>query len=66
LQGPFHRAAQKVGEEAVETILAASCRDNDSMIDESADLIYHLMVMLAARGERMTSVIQRLQDRHTR
>lgn len=64
LNGPFHRVAQKVGEEAVESILAATSRDSDALIDESADLIYHLMVMLAAKGERLETAVQRLEERH--
>jgi len=65
LQGPFHRVAQKVGEEAVETILAATSRDEDSLIDESADLLYHLMVMLTAKGQRLSNVVERLRERHS-
>lgn len=65
LNGPFHRAAQKVGEEAVETILAATSRDEDSMIDEAADLVYHLMVMLAAKQSSLALAVERLQQRHT-
>jgi phosphoribosyl-ATP pyrophosphohydrolase/phosphoribosyl-AMP cyclohydrolase len=64
LHGPFHRVAQKVGEEAVETILAATCQDDDSTIEEAADLLYHLMVMLAARGQRLETVVQCLERRH--
>ena len=64
LHGPFHRVAQKVGEEAVETILAATSRDADAMLDEAADRVYHLMVMLVAKGERFAGVVQRLNERH--
>ncbi|MDG1809670.1 MAG: bifunctional phosphoribosyl-AMP cyclohydrolase/phosphoribosyl-ATP diphosphatase HisIE [Pirellulaceae bacterium] len=64
LNGPFHRVAQKVGEEAVETILAATSRDEDAMIDEAADLVFHLMVMLTAKQTSLTKVVERLKDRH--
>ncbi len=64
LHGPFHRVAQKVGEEAVETILAATSRDDDAMIDEAADLLFHLMVMLTAKQTNLAKVVERLQERH--
>lgn len=44
------RIAQKVGEEGVETALAAMAQDDDSLLDEAADLLYHLLVLLRARG----------------
>ncbi len=65
LAGDLHRIAQKVGEEAVETILAATSREPDALIDEAADLIYHLMVLLTAKGLTWGQVVQRLAERHT-
>lgn len=65
LHGDFHRVAQKVGEEAVEAILAATSRSKDDLIDESADLVYHLMVMLRAKGVDFSEVTDRLQSRHS-
>ncbi len=66
LQDDLHRVAQKVGEEAIETILAATSRDDDALIDESADLVYHLLVLLARRDLAVADVVQRLIDRHGR
>jgi phosphoribosyl-ATP pyrophosphohydrolase/phosphoribosyl-AMP cyclohydrolase len=59
----IHRMAQKVGEEGVETALAATV-DDESVIDESADLLYHLMVLLRARGFSLDQVVSRLSERH--
>jgi phosphoribosyl-ATP pyrophosphohydrolase/phosphoribosyl-AMP cyclohydrolase len=59
----IHRMAQKVGEEAVETALAATLAD-DSIVDESADLLYHLLVLLRARGFGLQELVARLAVRH--
>ena len=59
----IHRMAQKVGEEGVETALAATLED-DSLIDESADLLFHLLVLLRARGLGLDEVVSRLAERH--
>ncbi len=48
-EGPL-RIAQKVGEEGVEVALAGAARDDAALLDEAADLIYHLIVLLRARG----------------
>jgi phosphoribosyl-ATP pyrophosphohydrolase/phosphoribosyl-AMP cyclohydrolase len=64
LSGPLHRVAQKVGEEAVETILAATSRDQEALVDEAADLVYHLMVMLTAQQTNLAAVVSRLRQRH--
>ena len=48
--------AKKLGEEAVETALAAVGEDRDQLIAESADLIYHLLVLLRARGVALADV----------
>lgn len=64
LNGPFPRIAQKVGEEAVETVLASMGTDHEELVNESADLIYHLLVLLAAKGSSIESVANCLQDRH--
>ena len=58
------RIAQKVGEEGVEVALAATADDNDELICESADLLYHLMVLLQKQGLSMDDVIKKLQERH--
>ena len=64
LQGPLRRAAQKVGEEGVETALAAVAETNDKLTSEAADLIYHLIVLLAAKDVKLSSVTDELQSRH--
>lgn len=64
LQGPMTKAAQKVGEEGVETALAAVAEDDESLIGESADLLYHLMVVLAKRGLSLSDVKAELARRH--
>ena len=64
LQGPLVKAAQKVGEEGVETALAAVAEDVDSFKGEAADLIYHLLVLLAAKDVPLSDVIEVLKSRH--
>jgi len=54
-RGVLH-CAKKLGEEAVETALAAVGEDNDRVIAEAADLIYHLLVVLEARGIALSDV----------
>ncbi len=58
------RIAQKVGEEGVETALAAVAQDDAALLGESADLVYHLLVLLRARGLSFDDVNQVLADRH--
>lgn len=58
------RIAQKVGEEGVELALAAVSRDTEACIDEAADLIYHLTVLMEARGFSWADVTARLRARH--
>ncbi|MBY6185298.1 bifunctional phosphoribosyl-AMP cyclohydrolase/phosphoribosyl-ATP diphosphatase HisIE [Marinobacter hydrocarbonoclasticus] len=64
LQGPPRRVAQKVGEEGVEVALAAATNDRENLIDESADLLYHLTVLLEQQQVPMTEVVARLAQRH--
>ena len=63
-QGPS-RIAQKVGEEALETALAAVTRDDAGVIGESADLLYHLLVLLKSRNLSLADVVRELQSRHS-
>jgi phosphoribosyl-ATP pyrophosphohydrolase/phosphoribosyl-AMP cyclohydrolase len=58
------RIAQKVGEEGVELALAAVSGDPEEITDEAADLMYHLIVLLAAKGVSLADVAKRLQARH--
>jgi phosphoribosyl-ATP pyrophosphohydrolase/phosphoribosyl-AMP cyclohydrolase len=60
------RIAQKVGEEGVETALAATVQDLDELKNESADLLYHLIVLLQASDLALKDVITVLRDRHNR
>ena len=57
------RAAKKLGEEAVETVIAAARGDRDAITAESADLIYHLLVVLAGAGVSLDEVAERLEAR---
>jgi phosphoribosyl-ATP pyrophosphohydrolase len=57
------RAAKKLGEEALETALAAVTGDRDAIAAESADLIYHWLVLLAATGVDLDAVAQKLTAR---
>ena len=60
------RAAKKLGEEAVETVIAAVAQDGDALAGESADLIYHWLVLLAARGVDLDAVAAKLAAREGR
>ena len=56
---------QKVGEESVETIIAAMAGDDENFIYESADLLYHLLVLLSHKNHRIENVVEELQKRHS-
>jgi phosphoribosyl-ATP pyrophosphohydrolase/phosphoribosyl-AMP cyclohydrolase len=58
------RLAQKVGEEAVELALAAASGDREETIDEAADLVYHLIVLLADQDLSLADISRRLKSRH--
>jgi phosphoribosyl-ATP pyrophosphohydrolase len=57
------KIAQKLGEEAVETVIAAVTKDRDGTIGESADLIYHLLVLWADAGIHPGDVLAELERR---
>ncbi len=63
-QGP-NRIAQKLGEEGVETALAAVTRDDAGVVGECADLIFHLLVLLKSRNLTLADVVRELGSRHT-
>jgi len=63
-EGGIRRIAQKVGEEGVETALAAVAQDEAALRSESADLIFHLLVLLRARGVEFADVVEELRARH--
>lgn len=58
------KIAQKVGEEAVETVIEALGANDALFLNESADLVYHLLVLLTAKGYRIEDVIAVLESRH--
>jgi phosphoribosyl-ATP pyrophosphohydrolase/phosphoribosyl-AMP cyclohydrolase len=60
----MRRIAQKVGEEGVETALAAVSEDDAAVLGESADLIYHLLILLRARKLDLAAVVETLRSRH--
>lgn len=60
----LRRIAQKVGEEGVETALAVVAQDDDALVGEAADLMFHLMVALRARGIGFGAVAAKLASRH--
>lgn len=64
-EGGVRRIAQKVGEEGVETALAAVAQDDASLLGEAADLVYHLMVLLRSRGLGWDQVAEVLASRHS-
>ena len=63
-KGELRRIAQKVGEEGVETALAAVAQDDAALTGEAADLVFHLLVLLRARGLGLADVLEVLAQRH--
>ena len=59
-----NRMAQKVGEEAVETVIEATNGTDDRLIYEASDLIYHLIVLLTSKGHRIEELAAELVKRH--
>ncbi|QND67353.1 phosphoribosyl-ATP diphosphatase [Mesorhizobium loti] len=57
------KAAQKLGEEAVETVIAAVKGDKPALVSESADLIYHWLVVLGLSGVPLSDVLRELEGR---
>ncbi len=60
----IQKIAQKVGEEAVETVIDAVAGNKERLKEEAADLMYHLLVLLAASDLKLQDVVQVLQQRH--
>jgi phosphoribosyl-ATP pyrophosphohydrolase len=60
------RIAQKVGEEGTEVVVAALAQEDERLIEEVADLAYHTLVLLSARGLRPEQVFAELEKRHKR
>jgi phosphoribosyl-ATP pyrophosphohydrolase/phosphoribosyl-AMP cyclohydrolase len=64
LEKGVQRVAQKVGEEGVELALAGAAQGDDKVIGESADLLFHMLVLLRARGVTLGQVVSELESRH--
>ena len=60
----INKMAQKVGEEAVETVIEATNGTNDKLVYEASDLLYHLMVLLTAKGLSLDDIARELHHRH--
>jgi phosphoribosyl-ATP pyrophosphohydrolase/phosphoribosyl-AMP cyclohydrolase len=58
--------ARKVGEEAIETLIEAKDSNDQLFLNESADLLFHYLILLSAKGYRLENVAQLLKDRHLR
>ena len=56
--------AQKVGEEALETVIEATNGDKEHLVYESSDLVYHLLVLLTSKGLRIEDIAEELHRRH--
>jgi phosphoribosyl-AMP cyclohydrolase / phosphoribosyl-ATP pyrophosphohydrolase len=64
LKEGLDRVAQKVGEEAIETVIASKNKDRDALVGEAADLVFHLMLLLRARGTSLGETAALLRARH--
>lgn len=60
----INKIAQKVGEEAIETVIEATNGSSDKLVYEAADMIYHLIVLLTAKGLRIEEIADELHRRH--
>lgn len=60
----INKIAQKVGEEAVETVIEAKDNDKDLFLNESADLLFHYLILLQAKGYRLDDIVGILNSRH--
>jgi phosphoribosyl-ATP pyrophosphohydrolase/phosphoribosyl-AMP cyclohydrolase len=60
----LNKIAQKVGEEAVETVIAALNETETNLINESSDLVFHLLVLLREKGLSLETIAKNLEERH--
>lgn len=60
----INKVAQKVGEEAVEVVIEAKDDNTELFLNESADLLYHFMILLRAKGFNLEDVVKTLEKRH--
>ena len=63
LDSGLPKISQKVGEEAVEVVVAANAEEPERLASEAADLLYHLLVLLQARGVPLDAVLGELEQR---
>ncbi|MEM7379879.1 MAG: bifunctional phosphoribosyl-AMP cyclohydrolase/phosphoribosyl-ATP diphosphatase HisIE [Bacteroidota bacterium] len=63
-QKGINKIAQKVGEEAVETVIEAKDENDELFLNESADLLFHLLILLQAKGYRLQDIAEVLRSRH--
>lgn len=63
LDAGIEKCAKKLGEEATETVIAATAGSKEQVVAESADLLYHLLVVLKARGVDLSEVYAELEKR---
>ncbi|MEM6894098.1 MAG: bifunctional phosphoribosyl-AMP cyclohydrolase/phosphoribosyl-ATP diphosphatase HisIE [Bacteroidota bacterium] len=63
-QKGINKIAQKVGEEAVETVIEAKDDNDELFLNESADLLFHYLILLNAKGFQLDNIAQVLKDRH--
>ena len=62
--GGSNKVAQKVGEEAVELVIEAKDDNDDLFLNESADLLFHLLILLRAKGFQLNDVVKVLESWH--
>jgi len=60
----INKMAQKVGEEAVEVVIEAKDENEDLFLNESADLLFHYLILLQAKGFRLNDIVKVLEQRH--
>jgi phosphoribosyl-ATP pyrophosphohydrolase/phosphoribosyl-AMP cyclohydrolase len=66
MQKGINKVAQKVGEEAVEVVIEAKDNNETLFLNESADLLFHYLVLLAAKNYSLNDVIKVLKERHAK
>ena len=59
----INKIAQKVGEEAVETVIEAMDNNDDLFLYESADLLFHYLILLQAKGYQLSDIVRALEER---
>lgn len=62
----INKIAQKVGEEAVETVIEAKDNNEELFLNESADLLFHYLILLNAKGYRLKDIVAVLEERHSK